>query len=116
MKKKIIIATAVFAFALVAAFNVNLNLKKESNLSVIALANLEALAGESNSGGSTTSGESGSGHRCSISLECSGTPKVTISCSGDKKCEHGKDIIKSWYSALNQTRYWVKCDGTKTYC
>ncbi|NDV46520.1 hypothetical protein D0T49_05620 [Paludibacter sp. 221] len=48
-----IIATAVFAFALVAAFNVNLNLKKESNLSVIALANLEALAGESNGGGST---------------------------------------------------------------
>ncbi|NDV47962.1 hypothetical protein D0T49_13005 [Paludibacter sp. 221] len=34
----------------------NLNLKKESNLSVIALANLEALAGES-SGGGSTSGE-----------------------------------------------------------
>ncbi|NDV46570.1 hypothetical protein D0T49_05875 [Paludibacter sp. 221] len=64
MKKKIIIATAVFAFALVAAFNVNLNLKKESNLSVIALANLEALAGESSGGGKPSENkENGGGYK-----------------------------------------------------
>ncbi|GAB6008837.1 NVEALA domain-containing protein [Dysgonomonas reticulitermitis] len=44
MKKKIIGGIAILAIAAVAAFNVNLNLAQESNMSPLALANIEALA------------------------------------------------------------------------
>lgn len=45
MKKKIIGGIAVLAIAAVAAFNVNMN-TQETNLSLLSLANVEALAGE----------------------------------------------------------------------
>jgi hypothetical protein len=48
MKKKIIGGLLVMA---VAAFNVNLNLVQESNMSPLALANVEALAQNEGTGG-----------------------------------------------------------------
>jgi hypothetical protein len=48
MKKKILAGIAVLAIATMAAFNVNLD-TSESDLSALALANVEVLAGE-NSG------------------------------------------------------------------
>lgn len=44
MKKKIILGIAVLAIAAVAAFNVNLNTNQKSDMSLLALANIEALA------------------------------------------------------------------------
>ena len=44
MKKKIILGFAVLAIAAVAAFNVNLNTNQKSDMSLLALANVEALA------------------------------------------------------------------------
>ncbi|GAB6008834.1 NVEALA domain-containing protein [Dysgonomonas reticulitermitis] len=49
MKKKIFGSLLVLAIAAVAAFNVNLN-TQDSNLSTLALANVEALAQESGGG------------------------------------------------------------------
>ncbi|GAB6008820.1 NVEALA domain-containing protein [Dysgonomonas reticulitermitis] len=46
MKQKIFGSLIVLAIATVAAFNVNLNLAQESSMSALALANVEALAGE----------------------------------------------------------------------
>jgi hypothetical protein len=53
MKKKILGGIAILAIAALAAFNVNLNLAQESNMSPLALANVEALA-QSEGGGGTT--------------------------------------------------------------
>ncbi|GAB6008824.1 NVEALA domain-containing protein [Dysgonomonas reticulitermitis] len=50
MKKKILGGIAILAIAALAAFNVNMNLVQESNMSPLALANVEALAQESGGG------------------------------------------------------------------
>jgi hypothetical protein len=50
MKKKIFASLIVIAIAAVAAFNVNLSLNQENDMSVLALANIEALA-QNESGG-----------------------------------------------------------------
>jgi len=55
MKKKILGGIAVLAIVAVAAFNVNLNQK--SDMSLLGLANVEALAQESSNGGSSCSVE-----------------------------------------------------------
>ena len=47
MKKKIIIGIAVLAIAIIAVFNVNLRVGKKSEISLLVLANIEALASES---------------------------------------------------------------------
>ena len=44
MKKKIFGGMAVVAIAIAMAFNVNLNMSKSNNTSLLALANVEALA------------------------------------------------------------------------
>lgn len=57
MKKKIFGGLSVLVIAVVAAFNVNLSLDySDSNLSSLALANLEALAQESGGGTNPESG------------------------------------------------------------
>jgi hypothetical protein len=54
MKKKILGGIAILAIATVATFNVNLNLAQESNMSPLALANVEALAQNESGGGGNT--------------------------------------------------------------
>ena len=44
MKKQVLGGIAVLAIAAVAAFNVNLNMNQKSDMSLLALANVEALA------------------------------------------------------------------------
>jgi len=51
MKKKILGGIAVLAIVAVAAFNVILNTNQKSDMSLLALANVEALAGNESGGG-----------------------------------------------------------------
>ena len=57
MIKKIVGGITFLAIAAVVAFNVNLNISPNSNLSNLSLANVEALAGENNNEGSSCSVE-----------------------------------------------------------
>jgi hypothetical protein len=50
MKNKIFIGIAFLGIAAIAAFNVNVNTNTNSEQSLLSLANVEALAGENNSG------------------------------------------------------------------
>ncbi|MDR1882067.1 MAG: NVEALA domain-containing protein [Prevotella sp.] len=51
MKQKIILRFLVMAITAVAAFNVNLSLNRENDMSLMVLANVEALAGENDGQG-----------------------------------------------------------------
>jgi hypothetical protein len=51
MKKKIIGSFLIIVIAAVAAFNVNLNMEQDRDISPMALANMEALAGENDGQG-----------------------------------------------------------------
>jgi hypothetical protein len=109
MKKKIIGGLLVLAIAAVAAFNMNLNLAQESNMSPLALANVEALAQNENSGGN------GSHWNCTTYTSdsyteyfyCDGkyTKRVTVD---TRNCNSG---MLSWcYPGYISTYY--NCDGS----
>jgi hypothetical protein len=84
MKKKILGGIAILAIAAVAAFNVNLN-TQESNMSPLALANVEALAGSE-----YHLGQPGTNWK-----------KYTISCTAAQQNSTGS----SWYWDVNAQAY-----------
>ena len=62
MKKKILGGFAVVVIAAVAAFNINIDMSTDSNLSTVNLANVEALAQDE--GGTVTCSNSCGGEFC----------------------------------------------------
>ena len=87
MKKKIFGGIAVLAIAVVAAWNVNVN-SRTNGMSDVQLANVEALAGESGSGGNScydtvTNAVSVQTLYCGTCSYIQGKPSVY---SGTKKC------------------------------
>ena len=95
MKKNILKATIVAAFALIAGMNVY-NAQKSDVISDLALANIEALASDEGSGGGT----------CTVRVSCgTGNSNDFVECSGSQ-CERHAGIFSRW----------VKCDGQKTSC
>jgi hypothetical protein len=67
MKKKIFGSLIVIAIVAVVAFNMNLNLAQESNMSPLALANVEALANNESGGSSEECDAGGPGaNSCTI--------------------------------------------------
>jgi hypothetical protein len=75
MKKKIIGSFLIIAIAAVAAFNVNLNLERDRDISPIVLANVEALAGENG----------GSNELSTVSSACQVLIKEIIGYDSDNK-------------------------------
>ncbi len=92
MKTKIFGGIAILAIAVAGAFNVTLSNQKQDAASMLALANVEALA---QSEGTTT---------CSASSKCfaNGVEYGSISCTGKTSCISGYE--------------WVSCDGNKSTC
>ncbi|WP_237039629.1 NVEALA domain-containing protein [Phocaeicola faecalis] len=72
MKKNILKATVVAAFALIAGFNVY-NSQKSDVMSELALANVEALADGENGGDGTCSFQKVKKNEKDHSLKCSGS-------------------------------------------
>jgi len=92
MKKKIFGIVAILLIAVVTAWNVNLG-SKTTGMSNVMLANVEALAQESN------------------------TPPPSCSCS--KKCDDGKTTAScTGYSSCNCSSglFDVVCDGVTSSC
>ncbi|WP_242386137.1 NVEALA domain-containing protein [Phocaeicola sartorii] len=95
MKKNILKATIVAAFALIAGMNVY-NAQKSDVISDLALANIEALASDEGSGGGT----------CTVRVSCgTGNSNDFVECSGSQCERHAGTFSR-----------WVKCDGQKTSC
>lgn len=92
MKKKIMGLIAIVAIAAVAGYNVYAS-QYNMKLSDLALANVEALAND---------GESG--YSCSATANCyyAGRVEGSISCTGKVSCTSGYE--------------YVKCDGRTNYC
>jgi hypothetical protein len=113
MKKKIIGGIAVLAIAAVAVFNVNLNLAQESNMSSLALANVEALAQETGGGGDCTDP-----YKLTHNIpndDCGGTIIYTYSClsANNGNCRKGKVYVNydcnNEYGGQRDERTSVSC-------
>jgi hypothetical protein len=85
----------VIVITTVAAFNMNMN--QENDISLLMLANIEALA----------QNESG-GYSCTISRDCGGG--ATVACTGVKECKHISVPLGS------MSGRGVSCDGNITRC
>ncbi|GAB6008829.1 NVEALA domain-containing protein [Dysgonomonas reticulitermitis] len=118
MKKKIFGSLIVIAIAAVAAFNVNMNLAQESNMSALALANIEALATPETGAGITTQIDcQNNGGYWNMALVCSssGVTSQTCEVSGklvilgftiiDGSFKQGKTYTVAWenWSCINST-------------
>jgi len=92
MKTKILGGIAIVAIAVTVSFNVTLSNKKQDNTSMLALANVEALA------------QSEGGASCTASANCVHDGKTTgsVGCSGKTLC----------LSGINT----VSCDGIVARC
>ena len=98
MKKFLIGGFAVVMIAVAVAFNLNVNAESKK-VSVLTVANIEALAGNESAG-----------YSCTATLTCCGTnSNTTVSCTGTTGCETLSDI---WgYKCKG-----VKCDKKETLC
>jgi len=92
MKKKIFGVIAVLAIAVVAAWNVNIK-SRTNGMSNVIMANVEALAQESNIPFPS----------CSCSKKCS-DGITTASCTGYNSCY------------CNSGASFVECDGVSSHC
>ncbi len=105
MKKKILVGIAVLAIAAIAAFNVNLNTKSE--VSLLTLANIEALA-QDESGGSPcrtlSSGSTVVGWLSGCSVPRPSCRQYSYYCLGSdgKSCRPGSSFV------------YYDCNGNET--
>jgi hypothetical protein len=97
MKKKIIGSFLIIAFAAVAAFNMNLSLEQKNEISLLVLANIEALAQNENSNGCETlsSGSSVVGWLTGCSVPRPSCRQYSYYClgSGGGSCRPGSSFV-----------------------